>query len=110
MFKRGKALKGAQKALKLAESHGDDAGRDQYLGLVDQLSSEETSDEADATESKPLTETEINLAFTRAEQALTLGQAKVAVEVLTPLIASADQSGNKEIEAAAAGMLAQALC
>lgn len=104
---RKKALKCAQKALKLAQTHGDDEGRAHYQSLVDQFSgeAEEPTSESPA---RPLTETEVNLAFSRAEQALTMGEANAAIGILTPLIASADQSGDKEVEASAAGMLAQA--
>ena len=99
------ALKAATKALALSQDHGDDAGRAHYEGLVARLSS---SDDAEEEANKALTDEEIDLAFERAGQALTLGQGKEAVAVLTPLMAAADQSGLKEIEASAAGMLAQA--
>jgi tetratricopeptide (TPR) repeat protein len=103
--RRDEGLKAATKALALSQDHGDEAGRAHYQGLVAHLSSDGT---ADSEYGGDLTEDEINLAFERAGQALTLGQGKEAVAILTPLMAAADQSGLKEVEASAAGMLAQA--
>jgi tetratricopeptide (TPR) repeat protein len=103
--RRDDGLQAAEKALALSREHGDEAGHAHYETLVERLSAEP---EESAEIAKPLTEDEINLAFERAGQALTLGQGREAVGILTPLMASADQSGHKEVEASAAGMLAQA--
>jgi tetratricopeptide (TPR) repeat protein len=105
---REKAIKCAQKAVDLAAEHGDAEGRAHYQGLVDTLSGEDETGSGPELDSKPLTEDEVSLAFDRAEQALTLSQPEVAVQVLTPLVASAKDMGDKEVEASAAGMLAQA--
>ena len=99
------ATKAAQKALELSQTHGDDSGRAHYAGLVAKLTD---ALDSPTPEAEALTDEEIDLAFERAGQALTLGQGKAAVAILTPLMASADQAGLKELEASAAGMLAQA--
>lgn len=103
--RRDEAAKAALKARGLSELHGDAESTAHYDGLAARLEGAEAADEA-ATEA--LTDEEINRAFERAGQALTMGQGREAVEVLTPLMASADQAGDKEVEASAAGMLAQA--